>query len=238
MDYLLLPIAFLTSALAATIGMGGGVLLLACMPGLVPAAALLPLHAATQLASNASRAFFDWRLIQWSLIPPVALGAVTGALLGGEVYRGIPLDWLPPLIGLFILLMTWTPLPLLSGGGRGSLFLLGFYQTGLGMIAGATGPLGASVLLRRNRQRDWLVVNTAVYMSLNHGVRLTAFLLLGFSLAAWWQLLAGMVVAVFAGSWLGTRLRRRVRQRDFSFWFKLLLTVLALRMLGLPWLGN
>ncbi len=233
-----MPVAFLSSTLAATVGMGGGVLLLACMPGLVPTSALLPLHAATQLASNASRCAFDRRQLQWSLAAPIALGAAAGALLGGEVYRGIAVDWLPAVIGVFILLITWLPLPALPGGGRWSLILLGFYQTGLGMIAGATGPLGASVLARYRSERDWLVVNTALYMSLNHAFRLLAFLLLGFSFAPWWQLLVGMVLAVSAGSFLGTRLRRRIPQGDFSRWFRWLITLLALRMIALAFLGD
>jgi len=75
--------------------------------------------------------------------------------------------------------------PKVSGGGQLGLLLLGFYQTGLGMLAGATGPLGAAVLLRHRQDRDWLVVNTAVYMSLNHLLRFIAFAALGFSLAPW-----------------------------------------------------
>ena len=61
MELMLLPIAFLTSCVAAVIGMGGGILLITLMPGLVPTAAILPVHAATQLASNVSRAGFGWR---------------------------------------------------------------------------------------------------------------------------------------------------------------------------------
>jgi len=234
----LLPIAFLTSTLTATIGMGGGVLLLACMPGLVPGAALLPLHALTQLASNASRALFGWRDIDWSLVPPLVAGALLGAWLGGEVYSVISLHWLPAVIGVCILLITWLPLPAMPGSGNWSLFLLGVYQTGLGMVVGATGPLGASVLLRRNSGRDWLVVNTAVYMSLNHAFRSMGFVLLGFSLAQWWRLLLALVVAVAAGSWLGTRLRHCLPQRNFGLYFKILITLLALRMLLLPWLAS
>ena len=53
-------------------------------------------------------------------------------------------------------------LPAVRGGGQWSLLLLGFYQTGLGMVAGATGPVGAAVLLRRNTARDWLAANSSV----------------------------------------------------------------------------
>ncbi len=233
-ELLLVPIAFLTSALAAVMGMGGGILLIALMPGLVPAPVILPLHAVTQLASNVSRAAFGWRDIDLGIIPAFLVGAVTGAWLGSEVYQSLEMHWLPALIGLLILLFAWMPLPRIPGGGQLSLLLLGFYQTGLGMIAGATGPVGAAVLLRRNTDRDWLVVNTASYMALNHVTRVTAFLAIGFSFAPWWKLLSAMIVAGVFGSWVGTQLRGLVPQYNYQRLFRWMITLLALRMMVLP----
>jgi|AntAceMinimDraft_5_1070358.scaffolds.fasta_scaffold00333_26 uncharacterized membrane protein YfcA len=233
-ELLLVPIVFLTSCLAAVMGMGGGILLIALMPGLVPAAAILPLHAATQLASNVSRAGFGWRDIDFAIIPAIAIGAIAGAWLGSEVYRQLDMYWLPALIGLLILLFTWAPPPAVRGSGQLALLLLGFYQTGMGMIAGATGPVGAAVLLRRNTARDWLVVNTAVYMSLNHATRVVVFVAIGFSFAEWWMLLGAMIAAGVLGSWVGTRLRNLVPQLNFQRLFRWMVTLLALRMIAMP----
>ncbi len=230
----LVPLAFFTSALAGVMGMGGGILLIAAMPGLLPAGAIIPIHAFTQLASNASRALFGWRFIAWEIVPAFAVGAVLGAWLGGEIYASLDMRWLPAVIGAIILLITWVPLPQVPGGGQLALAVLGVYQTGLGMIAGATGPLGASLLLRRNSNRDWLVVNTALYMTLNHVFKMLAFMAMGFSFAPWWQLMLAMAVAVIAGSWVGTRLRVHIPQRNFEHLFKTLVTLLALRMIALP----
>lgn len=236
-ELLLVPIVFVTSCLTAVMGMGGGVLLIAVMPGLVTAAAILPLHAATQLASNSSRAGFGWRNIDAGIIPAFIVGALMGAWLGSEVYLRLDMHWLPALIGLLILLFTWAPLPAVRGGGQLALVLLGFYQTGLGMVAGATGPVGAAVLLKRNTARDWLVVNTAVYMTLNHAIRVAAFVAIGFSFAPWWPLLSGMVVASIMGSWAGTRLRIFVPQVNFQRLFRWMVTLLALRLIALPMLA-
>jgi uncharacterized membrane protein YfcA len=227
----LVPIVFITSCLTAVIGMGGGVLLLTLMPGLVPTAAILPVHALTQLASNLSRAAFGWRAVDLAIVPAFTLGALAGVWLGAQVYQWLDERWLPALIGGFILVFTWLPLPVVRGGGQLALALLGFCQTGLGMLAGATGPLGAAVLLQRNKERDWLVVNTAVYMTLNHALRVFAFFAIGFSFAPWWPLVTAMVAAGIAGSWVGTRLRRKLPQRNFYQWFRLLVTALAVRMI-------
>ena len=236
MEFWLVPIVFMTSCLTAVIGMGGGVLLITLMPGLVPPAAIIPIHACTQLASNCSRAAFGWRDIDLAIIPALLVGAMLGAWLGSEIYDSLDLRWLPAIIGVLILLFTWVPLPALRGDGQFPLAVLGFYQTGLGMVAGATGPLGAAVLMQRNKARDWLVVNTAVYMTLNHLLRVVAFTAIGFSLAPWWQLVLAMILAGIAGSWVGTRLRPRVPQLDFQRWFRVLVSLLAARMIALSFL--
>jgi uncharacterized membrane protein YfcA len=232
-EYWLIPIALLTSTVPAVFGMGGGVLLITLMPGLVPAGAIIPLHAATQLASNGSRAVFGWRHIDPALILPFLIGGIAGALAGAMVFSRLDLSWLPALIGAVILVITWVPLPLVRGSGNAPLALLGFYQTGLGMLIGASGPLGAAVLANRDRRRDWLVVNTAVYMSANHLLRVLAFALMGFSFAHYGLLLLGMITGVVLGSWLGTWLRQFVPELNFHLWFRLLVSLLALRMIAL-----
>jgi len=226
-------IAFVSSSIAGALGMGGGILLISLMPGLVPVQAIIPIHAVTQLASNSSRVLFGRSHIDLTLIPAFAVGAVLGAWLGANIYRDLNLDWLPGIIGLLILTITWMPLPTVAGGRRGALLMLGFYQTGLGMLVGATGPLGAAVLRYYNTGRDWLVVNTAVYMSVNHALRAIAFALLGFSFSPWLWLILGMVVSGVCGSWVGTRLRAYIPQQRFQRWFKWLISLLALRMIGL-----
>jgi uncharacterized membrane protein YfcA len=227
----LILIALLSSTFAAVFGMGGGVPLITLMPGFVPAAAIIPLHAFTQLASNGSRAAFGWRHIDLSLVLPFLLGALAGAVLGGQLFLALDLDYLTAIIGAVILVITWLPLPRVRGVGNWSLVLLGFYQTGIGMLVGASGPLGAALLARRRQDRDWLVVNTAVYMTSNHLLRLVVFGAMGFISYDYLWLLLGMTAAVIAGSWLGTRLRRYVPEINFQFWFKLMVSLLAVRMI-------
>jgi len=235
---LLIPVALFASTLAGALGLGGGILLITLMPGFIPAGAILPLHAVTQLASNVSRASFGWRHIDFALLIPIALGSALGAIGGAGIYQRIAVDWLPAVIGMVVLLVLWVPLPRPKGSGVFALALLGFYQTGLGMLAGATGPLGAAVLSRYNTQRDWLVVNTSVYMTMNHLFRIGIFLLMGFVIGPWLPLLLGMICASVLGSWLGTRLRAYVPQANFERWFRFAVSLLALRMIAMAWLDR
>ena len=77
------------------------------------------------------------------------------------------------------------------------------------------------------------MVNTAVYMSVNHALRAIVFGILGFSFAPWLWLILGMVAAGVMGSWVGTRLRARIPQQSFQRWFKWLISLLALRMVAI-----
>ena len=53
--------AALTSAVTAAMGAGGGVMLLAVMALVMPAAAIIPVHGMVQLGSNANRVLLTWR---------------------------------------------------------------------------------------------------------------------------------------------------------------------------------
>ena len=225
--------ATLTSLMTALLGLGGGVVLMLVMPGLMPLAAIIPVHAVVQFVSNAARVGFTYREIEWPMVLPIVAGSVVGALIGSQTVGLVSLAWLPAVAGVIILVVTWLPVGKLLPTGQWALFWLGFYQTGLGMLAGATGPLGAAVLARYKADREWLVVNTGIYMMINHGIRAIAFTLLGFSLAAWWEVILSMSVGMIVGAWLGTRLRQFLPQRNFMLMFKWLITVLAVRMLVL-----
>ena len=230
-DILLFLAAFATALTSAVLGLGGGVLLMLLMPGLLPPSAIVPVHAVVQSISNGARMAFAHRFIAWRLLPPLLLGSALGAVLGGQLVGLISLEWLPVVAGAVILVVTWLPLVGWLPMGRAGMVALGFYQTTLGMVAGATGPLGAAVLSRISGEREWLVVNTAVYMTVNHLVRGMAFGLLGFVYWPWLDTVLSMGVAGLLGTALGTRLRQGLPQRNFLPLFKIIVSLLAVRMM-------
>ena len=231
MDLLILAMAgFATSLMTAVIGLGGGVALMLVMPGLMPLAAIIPVHAFVQFVSNAARVGFAFHHVDFRLLLPLICGSVLGAAIGSQAVGVVSFAVLPAIAGIIIVLVVWLPHDRFIPKGRAALFALGAYQTGLGMVAGATGPLGAVVLNRMNTEREWLVVNTGVYMTINHGLRSVAFGLLGFAFHAWWLTIAVMSCGVILGAWLGTRLRQYVPQTNYETVFKWFVTALALRL--------
>ncbi|HAY46730.1 MAG TPA: sulfite exporter TauE/SafE family protein [Gammaproteobacteria bacterium] len=225
-------IAFFTSMLTAIIGLGGGLLLIALMPGFLPTAVIIPIHSVVQLASNASRAAFAWRAIRWEYFTAFAIGSIIGGLIATQFIRLINIEYISLFIGLFILMNVWTP-KIFEWLGRlkGEFFTIGILQTGLGMIGGATGPLGQASLMRRDLSKDEIVTTTALFMSFTHITKLFAFAILGVNLLVWWKLMFGMVVGVILGSWAGTKVRTKVNDAIFKQVLSVLLTILAIRMI-------
>ena len=227
----LIAVSFCSSTLTAVIGLGVGILLISVMPGLLPAAAVVPVHGVVQLASNASRVSFGLRHVEWRICAPFAVGAVVGAAIGSRFVVALPSNYLPLIIGCFVLITVW--LPGLKRAFRlpGRFASLGAIQTFISLFVGAAGPLTTPFLLREGLPRDRMVVTHGSLMTVVHLLKILTFGFLGFAFSPYLYLIAGMIVSVTAGSYAGTRLRPHLPEELFRKLFKVVVTGLALRMI-------
>ncbi len=230
-EILLVLLAFGTSTLTAITGIGGGMMLIAIMPGFLPAAAIIPVHGIVQLFSNSSRAFFGLRFLRWEFVLAFTSGSIIGGLVAAGITLEINLEYTPLVIAAYILFTVWGPKLEFKKPIKGEFLLIGAVQTGLSMMVGATGPLGQAALLRKGLQRDALVVTAALMMTFTHLIKIMLFALLGFSFISYWQIIIGMSVAVVAGALLGTHIRYKIPEDVFRKALKWALTLLALRMI-------
>lgn len=230
-DYFLVVAAFFTSMVAAVGGIGGGVILIALMPGLLPPAAIIPVHGLVQISSNVSRAVLGIRDVAWPLALQYLLGAVMGALIGSRFISDFHWEWMPLFLGGFILVTTWMP-PISRAPDVPARFaLLGAAQTALSLFVGISGPMNMPFLLRENLGRDRTVVTHAVQMTGTHVFKVAAFGLAGFAFGPYLALVAGMIVAAMLGSYAGTKVRGFVSEALFRKGLKVLITLLAVRMM-------
>ena len=230
-EVLLIFIALGTSMLTAVVGIGGGMILIAFMPGLIPAAAIIPVHGIVQLFSNSSRALFGWRHIHWGFTTAFVAGSIIGGLIAAGITTEINLEYIPLLIAAYILLTVWGPKLQFKKPPLCEFFTIGLLQTGLSMIVGATGPLGQAAMLAKGLQRDALVVTGAFMMTFTHLIKILLFVLLGFSFIAYWKTILGMSIGVIVGAFIGTHIRYKIPEALFRKIMKWLLTLLALRMI-------
>jgi len=230
-EFMLIVLAFVSAVLSASIGAGGGILLLSLLPGFIPTAAIVPVHGMVQLASNASRVAFDLKQVEWRILTQYCLGAALGAAVGSRFVVKFPTDYLPVLLGCFILLMAWMPDFKVRFRLPGDLFSLGAFQSFIALFVGSPGPLSLSVLFRKGLSRDQMVVTNSMLMISLHLLKVLTFGLLGFVFRPYWVLIAGMSVGVTLGSYVGTRLRSKVPEKLFRKLLGIVLTLLAVRMI-------
>lgn len=234
---LLWAVALATAMLSAIVGMAGGITLLAIMLLFLPPLVAIPLHGVIQLASNGSRAWIQRAHVDAGILWRYGLPLLPMGLLGLMIARLLPEAGLRGLIGAFVLLATWAPGLLLLGTHPEDIdrnrrfFGLGAIAGVLNVTLGAVGPLIAPFFLNLGLTRQALVGTKAACQTLGHLAKIVLFGFAGFAFSEHLVLLAGAILAVVAGTWLGSRLLDRVSERVFTVLYRGVLTVVALRLL-------
>ncbi len=106
--------------------------------------------------------------------------------------------------------------------------MLGSFCT---MFVGATGPFVASFISPDRLERHAVVATHGACMTLQHTLKVVAFGFLGFAFLPWAPLLVAMIGAGFVGTLIGRRVLDRLPHDVFARFFKVVLTLLALRLL-------
>ncbi|MEZ5872775.1 MAG: sulfite exporter TauE/SafE family protein [Nitratireductor sp.] len=228
---ILVGASFLTSALTAAFGIGGGVAMIALMGGLLPVSALIPVHGVIQLGSNAGRLWVQRRHVGWFAVLPFLAGSVIGALVGTSFVVRLDDGLLKVLLGLFIMVVTWMKFPALQGGGAGMAAAGGLITTFMTMFFGATGPLTALFFEKLFADRRAYAASHAAAMTAQHSLKVAAFALAGFAFAQWLPLMAMMIASGLAGTMAGSVLLLKIPETGFRKVFRWLLTLLALDMI-------
>lgn len=226
----LCAISFVGSLIAAALGLGGGILVLAVMALVLPPTVLIPVHGVVQLGSNLGRALFMARRVLYLVVPAFIAGAGIGAAAGAYVVVALPLWLLLALLAVFVLYGTWSPGFRSARPGRAVFFAVGAGSSLVTMLVGATGPLIAPFVSAACGERRQVVATHAMLMSVQHGIKVLAFGLLGFAFGPYLPLLAGLLAFGLLGTWAGGKLLARLPEDVFRRGLRMILTVLAARL--------
>lgn len=224
-------VSFLGSLIAGSLGLGGGVLVLATMANLLPPTVLIPIHGVVQLGSNLSRAVLSWRQTAVPILMPFVAGSIIGAALGAQFVIALPKYLLQVIIAVFILASTWAPNLQSTSTGKFKFFFVGVLTTIVTMFVGGTGVLVGAFVAPACPKRQQFVSTHAVVMTIQHGLKIAVFALLGFAFGPYIPLLIGLVLFSFLGSYAGKLALNRLSERVFRAALKAVLTVLSLQLL-------
>lgn len=224
-------ISIFTSLIAGVVGMGGGLMLIAILPSFLPIQALIPIHGFTQMFSNVSRAYFGYKHIQFEVVPKFLLGSIVGVSIIAFILDMISIEYIPLFIGSYILLSLWSKRFNERIKKYENYYLIGFLQSGLSVVVGATGPLTTTLLLKDYGDKDKVVSTAALLMSITHSMKVLVFVYFGFKFSRYIDIVTVMVVGVIIGSYLGTKIRDKVDGKKLVLIIKILLSILAVKLI-------
>lgn len=220
-----------TSMITASLGAGGGLLLLVLMALWVPPTAVIPVHGMIQLGSNGGRAALTWRHTDWHAIAAFVPGVVVGAGIGAWLLINLPEHLWQLTIALFVLYLCWGPALPKGAFSSPGVFLASALTSFASLFVGATGPLVAAFIKQMHEDRFKTVATFATAMSLQHAPKAVVFGLAGFVFRDWVLFILAMITFGFAGTWIGLHLLKNLQNRHFQLIFNIVLTLLALRLL-------
>lgn len=113
--------------MTASIGIGGGTIMIALMSYFLPIAALIPVHGVVQFGSNTGRAAVMRKHVDWTRLMAFSIGAIVGAGLGAAIAVRLSGGTVLTGLGLFVIASTWIKLPRLAA----------IRQTGMALIGAA-----------------------------------------------------------------------------------------------------
>lgn len=223
--------AIVTTFLGTVTGTAGGLMLLAIMTFFFPLVVLIPMHTMIQLGSGCSRMFMMWRYVKKRLIVPFAIGSCIGAVAGAQIFVTLPSATLQGILGVFILIVMWTPRLGAGGPERLRFGILGGAATFLGIFVSATGTFLSPFIAHASLDRRIHVSTMATLMSISHVAKLIAFGFVGMAIGAYIPLIALMIGGAALGNWFGQHALNKIPEKLFRQIFRILLTLLALRLL-------
>ena len=229
----LILFSYITSAVSATFGLGGGVMMLIAMASIMPALAVIPVHGAVQVGSNGGRAWMLRQHINWSIFRYFLIGSIIGAAVASQIVVSLPRDVLRLILGLFVLYIVWGPKPTKREIGDVAYIPVGIGTTFASMFVGATGLLIGAFMPPGKLGRMTTVTMQAICAMIQHALKIVVFGLLGFAFWEWLPLVLAMIATGFLGTFTGKTLLEKIPEKAFGWLFKTLLTVLSIRLISL-----
>lgn len=225
-------VSYITSAITAALGIGGGATLLAIMANLLPTSAVIPLHGVVQFGSNIGRLTLLFRVVDWRLVLWFSIGSLIGSVVGAGASTHMPPAGLQVAMGAFILYTAWLP-PIKLPSGKKFLSMLGVVTSFISMIVGGVAPLVFTAIKPMFAERTALVGTMAALISGQQLLKVLFFGFFGFVFTDWYLMLALMLLTGYLGTLTGRIFLERFTAEQVQPILKAVLTVMAVRLLYL-----
>lgn len=235
--------AFFTATLSGIAGVGGGTVLIGIFYalGFAPMVAV-PLHAAVQLISNASRTLAYLQHVEWRAALWFMLGAVPAPFLIAPLVEQADQNLIRLLMaGLVAVSLLPESKQAVNLPKNVAILIAGVLNGSLGMFIGATGLVIGRLFLRPEWRKETVIGTLALCQFIGHLSKIGGFATLGLSAIARLDVLLPLALATVLGTFNGRWLHRYVSEALFQKVFKAILLILSLKLAydgarGLGWI--
>ena len=241
---ILIIVAFITSIISAIIGMGGGVTLLGIMAIIIPEGYMVvALHGIIQLVSNITRTTIYREHVYQPILKKFFIGIVPGLFCAVLIIIGLinyfnlnsaselKIDFLKPLIGIYIIWFLYLKKKRRIQSDK-IFLLLGSLSGLVTVFIGAAGPLIAPFFIDRDLTKENIVATKAACQAIGHLGKMPIFIyFFGVNYLHHWSVLLPLVLAVYFGTKIGKKSLGLLSEQFFKKLFRLVLTIIAIRLI-------
>ena len=224
--------SFLAAVCNAVFANGGAMIILAITSAVLPVAAIVPIHSTLLIGSTTSRAIAFRHHIDWRIAGPFLLGSAVAVAIAARIYVELPETAIAAAIGVVMLVAIWLPGIPWRPKIRHPWAIVGFVHSFVSTLF-AYGALMHAIILHTGLGRRAIVGTMAASLTGMGIFKITGYAWHGFDFSPYLLIIAWSIVAAVLGTWVGRFLIERISESLFRAVFRLLVTVMALRMLYL-----
>ena len=222
--------SFLAAVCNAVFANGGAMIILAITSTVLPVAAIVPIHSTLLIGSTASRAIMFRQHIDWRIAGPFLVGSALAVAIAARIYVELPESIIAAAIGVVMLVAIWLPEIPWRPRLRHPWAIVGFVHSFFSTLF-AYGALLHAVILHTGLGRRAIVGTMAASLTGMGLFKIAGYAWHGFDYSPYLEIIVFSVIAAFIGTWIGKLLIERISEKLFRAVFRLLVTVMAVRML-------
>jgi len=222
--------SFIAAVVNAAFAAGGALIVLAITTTVLPVQAVVPIHSLLLIGSTISRAYYFWEFIDWKIAGPFLAGSALGALIGSGLYVELPEVLLATVISVLMLVSVWMPRLSWRPKIRHPWAVVGFLHTLFSTLF-AFGAVLHSVILHTKLGRREILGTMAGGLTGMGVFKIAGYVYYGFDYSPYLFIIVAAIIVSFIGTWVGKLLVDKIPEDKFRIGFRLLITVIALRLL-------
>lgn len=220
MEIIGLTLASSISWFLSTLAGGGSPLILIPVIGLyLGAAAVPPVVTTGMLLGNFQRMCIYWQYIDWKVMWWYLPGAIVGAGLGAFVFTQTEIQWLPVLLGVFLIISTFS----YNVGSQQPSFKVnawyflpaGFIYAFLSGLIGSTGPMLNPFYFNYGLVKEDMIATKAANVVVVHIAKIIGYAVFGAFTKSY--VFYGIIIglAAFPGNWVGQMVLEKISKERF-----------------------